>query len=140
MKLYSGKLRTEFKWLIPFVIGVSKSNVDGKANVFALHLTPFIEIGINVKLKCNPVVATDYSAAQKLFTKHNPNDGFIQWKGTDVCMDFHCDCGWHNHYHGYFAYEVECFQCGEVFAPSCSVEMLKVLSPGQSPLQDVADS
>ena len=22
----------------------------------------------------------------------NPR-AYVQWKGTDVCMDFHCDCG-----------------------------------------------
>lgn len=23
--------------------------------------------------------------------------GFIQWKGTDVCMDVYCKCGYHSH-------------------------------------------
>ena len=36
---------------------------------------------------------------------------FIQWKGTDVCMDFHCDCGEHNHFDGGFAYVVKCAKC-----------------------------
>ena len=36
---------------------------------------------------------------------------FVQWKGTDVCMDFHCDCGAHCHFDGYFAYVVECPHC-----------------------------
>lgn len=80
--------------------------------------------------------AIDLQTAQDSFTKHNRNDGFIQWKGTDVCMDFYCDCGWHNHYDGYFAYEVECGQCGEVFAPSSSVEMIKLENHSEKPLQD----
>lgn len=29
---------------------------------------------------------------------------FIQWKGTDVCMDFHCECGVHMHFDGDFAF------------------------------------
>lgn len=38
---------------------------------------------------------------------------FIQWKGTDLCMDFNCPaCGEHSHFDGYFAYHVECGQCG----------------------------
>jgi hypothetical protein len=37
---------------------------------------------------------------------------FIQWKGTDVCMDFHCDCGAHCHFDGDFAYVVKCQHCG----------------------------
>jgi hypothetical protein len=39
-------------------------------------------------------------------------EAFIQWKGTDVCMDLHCPaCGYHNHYDGYFAYIVGCSKC-----------------------------
>ena len=49
MQKYSGKLETKFWWIIPILIGVSKSNVDDKANVYALHITPFFEIGINTK-------------------------------------------------------------------------------------------
>jgi hypothetical protein len=30
--------------------------------------------------------------------------GWIQWKGTDVCMDIHCECGTLSHIDGEFAY------------------------------------
>lgn len=46
---------------------------------------------------------------------YNDNDdphAFIQWKGTDVCMDFYCECGAHGHFDGYFAYTVKCQHCG----------------------------
>lgn len=36
---------------------------------------------------------------------------FIQWKGTNVCMDFHCECGAHCHFDGDFAYVVQCPHC-----------------------------
>lgn len=36
---------------------------------------------------------------------------FIQWKGTDVCMDFQCDCGENCHFDGDFAYTVQCPRC-----------------------------
>ena len=36
---------------------------------------------------------------------------FVQWKGTDVCMDFYCDCGAHCHFDGYFADAVKCPHC-----------------------------
>ena len=49
MKTYKGKIETKFFWILPFFIGVSKSNVDNKANVYALHITPFFEIGFNWK-------------------------------------------------------------------------------------------
>lgn len=52
---------------------------------------------------------------------------FIQWKGTNVCMDFHCECGEHLHFDGYFAYAVKC--------PSCLVawEMPSRLFPRKLP-------
>lgn len=36
---------------------------------------------------------------------------FVQWKGTNVCMDFYCECGAHCHFDGYFAYVVQCPHC-----------------------------
>ena len=49
MKNYKGTIDTKFWWIIPILIGVSKNNVDNKANVYALHITPFLEIGFNWK-------------------------------------------------------------------------------------------
>lgn len=46
-----------------------------------------------------------------------PIDGpsvFLQWKNTDVCLDFHCACGAHGHYDGYFAYSLRCPSCDAV--------------------------
>lgn len=40
---------------------------------------------------------------------------FIQWKGTDVCMDFHCECGAFCHFDGDFAYTVKCPHCSTVW-------------------------
>ncbi len=48
---------------------------------------------------------------------------FIQWKGTDVCMDFRCECGANCHFDGYFAYCVKCPHCETVW------EMPQVLYP-----------
>jgi hypothetical protein len=36
---------------------------------------------------------------------------FVQWKGTDLCMDFQCECGESMHFDGYFAYVVQCPHC-----------------------------
>ena len=41
-----------------------------------------------------------------------PAHSFIQWKGTDVCLDFHCECGTHAHFDGDFAYVIVCPACG----------------------------
>jgi hypothetical protein len=81
--------------------------------------------------------AKNLEEAFKLFDHHSAFDGFIQWKGTDVCMDFHCPCGEANHYDGYFAYEIKCAGCGTVYAPSCNVEMVRVLEPNGDPLKSI---
>lgn len=45
---------------------------------------------------------------------------YIQWKGTDVCMDFHCECGAICHFDGTFAYTVKCPHCNVVWEmPEC---------------------
>lgn len=49
MKNYKGSLETKFLWIIPMLFGISKSNVDNKVNVYALHITPLFEIGLNWK-------------------------------------------------------------------------------------------
>ena len=49
MQKFKGTIETKFWWIIPLIIGVSKNNVDNKANVYALHITPFLEIGFNKK-------------------------------------------------------------------------------------------
>ncbi len=51
------------------------------------------------------------------FTKPAGSDAevFIQWKGTNLCMDFYCPCGAHGHVDEQFAYYVECEACGDVF-------------------------
>lgn len=56
---------------------------------------------------------------------------FIQWKGTDVCMDCWCICGENLHIHGDFAYAVKCHHCGRIFEMSAVVEM-RELKDGES--------
>ena len=70
-------------------------------------------------------VAENEQEAFNLFER-TESQGFIQWKNTDVCMDFHCECGCANHYDGTFAYVVKCAGCESLFAPSCYVEMIKI--------------
>ena len=40
---------------------------------------------------------------------------FIQWKNTDICMDFFCECGAQHHYDGFFAYAISCPDCGAIY-------------------------
>lgn len=58
---------------------------------------------------------------------------FIQWKGTDVCLDFHCPCGAHCHLHGDFAYFVECGRCHTVYEMGTQVIAKVTTDPGGEP-------
>lgn len=41
---------------------------------------------------------------------------FVQWKGTDLCMDFYCpECHEHSHFDGFFAYAIQCPFCETFF-------------------------
>lgn len=40
---------------------------------------------------------------------------FVQWKGTEVCLDFTCACGMEGHFDGDFAYHLMCASCGKVW-------------------------
>ena len=60
-----------------------------------------------------------------IIMRFKKQDNFIQWKGTDLCMDFHCECGEHNHYDGFFAYYVKCAGCGQVYEMDTKVQMKK---------------
>lgn len=51
---------------------------------------------------------------------------FIQWKGTDVCMDFYCECGARCHFDGDFAYAVKCPHCETIWEMPCKVYPRKV--------------
>jgi hypothetical protein len=42
-------------------------------------------------------------------------DAFIQWKGTDACLDLYCICGEQFHFDGMFAYELTCGNCGQTY-------------------------
>ena len=52
--------------------------------------------------------------------------GWIQWKGTDVCMDIRCECGEHLHYDGDFLYEVQCPHCGQAYAVNGHVQLIPI--------------
>lgn len=48
---------------------------------------------------------------------------FIQWKNTDVCLDFRCECGWSGHYDGDFAYTLRCGGCERVWEMPSTVRL-----------------
>lgn len=52
--------------------------------------------------------------------------GWIQWKGTDVCMDVHCACGRISHVDGDFVYHVKCPHCGRVYFCNGNIELIEM--------------
>lgn len=52
--------------------------------------------------------------------------GWIQWKGTDVCIDLHCKCGFHGHVDDEFFYYWECPKCGMLYAVGQNVRLLEL--------------
>src|SRR5579859_6922896 len=73
------------------------------------------------------------------FIEERPNDPyvFIQWKGTDVCMDFYCECGEHCHFDGDFAYAVRCPHCDTVWEMPSYVTPRKVAFDYSNPIKDM---
>ena len=51
---------------------------------------------------------------------------WIQWKGTDVCMDVYCECGAHFHIDSDFAYHVECPACKKVYFCNGHIELIEL--------------
>ncbi len=52
--------------------------------------------------------------------------GWIQWKGTDVCMDIHCECGCLSHIDADFLYHVKCPECKQVYFCNGHIELIKL--------------
>ncbi len=52
--------------------------------------------------------------------------GWIQWKGTDVCMDVHCKCGELTHIDGDFVYSVKCPACGTSYHCNGHIELIEL--------------
>jgi hypothetical protein len=59
--------------------------------------------------------------------KENQPHAWIQWKGTDVCMDVYCECGSHSHIDGDFAYFIKCNNCGAIYSCNGHIEIIKLL-------------
>ena len=80
--------------------------------------------------------------------KEAASDVFIQWKGTDVCLDFHCyKCNTFGHVDADFVYFIQCPTCRQVYQMP-DVFALKPVGPDPSrgllteadgPSQDLAE-
>lgn len=72
-------------------------------------------------------LAKDSDEAQKIQdAKTGEPHAWIQWKGTDVCMDVYCHCGAWFHVDAQFAYHVKCPACGAVYYCNGHIELIKI--------------
>lgn len=70
----------------------------------------------------------DIYGADDAANKGRPH-GWIQWKGTNVCMDVYCSCGEAGHVDAEFFYHYRC-KCGLRYAVGCNVVLIP-LKDGQ---------
>lgn len=52
--------------------------------------------------------------------------GWIQYKGSDICVDIHCSCGELSHYDGDFAYAVRCPHCQKAWVLGQTVRLVEL--------------
>jgi hypothetical protein len=53
-----------------------------------------------------------------------PAYGWIQHKGTNLCVDLHCICGSHGHIDDDFVYSVKCVDCGRKYAVGQNIKLI----------------
>ena len=51
---------------------------------------------------------------------------WIQWKNTNVGMDFLCSCGYQGYVQGSFGYHVKCPKCKQVFFCNGHIELIPI--------------
>lgn len=67
-----------------------------------------------------------YAAVYGQDNPETPARGWIQWKGTDVCMDMVCTCGASGHFDGDFCYYVSCRFCGRQYAVGQNIKLIEL--------------
>lgn len=55
----------------------------------------------------------------------NGPHGWIQFKGTDICLDVHCKCGELTHIDGTFIYFLKCGACGATYELNGHIELVE---------------
>jgi hypothetical protein len=66
---------------------------------------------------------------KSVYGRDFPDDvpsAYIQWKGTNVCMDVYCSCGFHGHIDDSFAYYYQCIKCGKKYAVGSRIKLIEL--------------
>jgi hypothetical protein len=82
----------------------------------------------------------EFDEFEKIYGQDNPSSesgGWIQWKGTEVCMDVHCKCGFTAHIDETSFYFYRCESCKRTYAVGQNIKLIE-LNPEQIP-QDFFD-
>lgn len=58
--------------------------------------------------------------------------GWVQWKGTDACMDIKCKCGHLSHVDSEFLYHVQCPKCKTIYMCNGHIELIEITEPSES--------
>ena len=75
--------------------------------------------------------AFSYDGKRRInFVPDESPHAWIQWKGTDVCMDVRCPCGTSWHVDAWFCYHIKCPGCGKVYECNPYIE-LRECQPGE---------
>jgi hypothetical protein len=53
--------------------------------------------------------------AERLTVEAGKGSAFLQWKGTDACLDLYCACGSQRHFDGFSARQLTCGNCGQTW-------------------------
>lgn len=67
---------------------------------------------------------TNFKSLDDNYKKEKPY-GWIQWKGTDVCIDLNCKCGNLAHFDGDFMYFIQCPYCDRIYEASGFIDLIE---------------
>ena len=68
-----------------------------------------------------------YSEIYSKDTFTTKSNGWIQWKGTDACIDIYCSkCNNRDHIDGTFLYFYTCPECGTVYALGQNINLIEL--------------
>ena len=62
----------------------------------------------------------------KINTRRDPPCLALQWKNTDACLDFDCECGASYHFDGYFCFQVQCPKCERIYALDTNIRLVRL--------------
>ena len=79
-----------------------------------------------MKKSKNKKAKNDDEATKIQETYEGKPHGWIQWKGTDVCMDVFCKCDYSLHIDSWFAYYIKCPKCGTVYQCNPHIELIEI--------------